>query len=545
MSEQSIGLFVPWQPEGPVTVGRQVAVDGFIDALGAYGRQRYLGLVAPAEASLVRERFNAKGDRLELLELTAATPERLALVDVWHDTAFDVSRLFALRTMCGRAAPITLGHHTLSYRSLLMGTYLPLLLQRPCEYDSIVCTSRAAQRALEELLGYVAEEVERACGGKLAYRGRLDVIPLGVDVERFRPRPEQRDVVRKQLELPKDAFVLLWVGRLSAIDKADLTPMFTAFRELVAQNPEVDLRLLCIGKMHPGERFGKALAHYAATLGLGERVQLIEMERKDVHFAYGAADVFLSPVDNVQETFGLTPLEAMASGLPQVVSDWNGYRDTVVDGVTGFLVPTLWAHCDSDLVRSSSIRETISDHLALAQAVVVEPEALLAAIQTLIDEPATRARMSEASVERARSHFSGQLVIAQHEALWQELAEQAKASDTPLESAISAMPFSRAFAHYATRLVEPNARFELSSTATRALSSGTLRIPNYHRTFGQYRQPLLQAVLVALQDGPRSVEELIPEIMHALGPVAPSDERTFVLRHVLFLGKQGLVNPCA
>ena len=53
-----------------------------------------------------------------------------------------------------------------------------------------------------------------------------------------------------------------------------------------------------------------------------------------------AADVFVSPSDNIQETFGLAVLEAMASGLPVVASDWDGYRDLVADGETGFLVPT-------------------------------------------------------------------------------------------------------------------------------------------------------------------------------------------------------------
>ena len=53
-----------------------------------------------------------------------------------------------------------------------------------------------------------------------------------------------------------------------------------------------------------------------------------------------AADVFVSPSDSVQETFGLSVVEAMASGLPVVASDWNGYRDSVEDGRTGFLVPT-------------------------------------------------------------------------------------------------------------------------------------------------------------------------------------------------------------
>ena len=44
--------------------------------------------------------------------------------------------------------------------------------------------------------------------------------------------------------------------------------------------------------------------------------------------------------DNIQETFGITPIEAMSAGLPVVVSDWDGYRDTVRDGIDGFRIPT-------------------------------------------------------------------------------------------------------------------------------------------------------------------------------------------------------------
>src|SRR6185437_9144143 len=56
---------------------------------------------------------------------------------------------------------------------------------------------------------------------------------------------------------------------------------------------------------------------------------------------WAGADVFISLVDNIQETFDITPVEAMAAGLPVVVSDWDGYRSTVRDGVEGFLIPTL------------------------------------------------------------------------------------------------------------------------------------------------------------------------------------------------------------
>src|SRR5262249_17249856 len=57
--------------------------------------------------------------------------------------------------------------------------------------------------------------------------------------------------------------------------------------------------------------------------------------------AWACADCFCSLSDNIQETFGLTPIEAMASSLPCLVTDWNGYRDTVRDGIDGFAVPTL------------------------------------------------------------------------------------------------------------------------------------------------------------------------------------------------------------
>ena len=56
--------------------------------------------------------------------------------------------------------------------------------------------------------------------------------------------------------------------------------------------------------------------------------------------AWRAADIFVSLSDDIQETFGLTPVEAMAASLPCVVSDWNGYKDTVADGETGFRIPT-------------------------------------------------------------------------------------------------------------------------------------------------------------------------------------------------------------
>ena len=67
---------------------------------------------------------------------------------------------------------------------------------------------------------------------------------------------------------------------------------------------------------------------------------LTPASEEDKKLALAAADLFCSPADNLQETFGLSVLEAMASSLPVVASDWNGYRDLVVQhGSTGWLVP--------------------------------------------------------------------------------------------------------------------------------------------------------------------------------------------------------------
>ena len=53
---------------------------------------------------------------------------------------------------------------------------------------------------------------------------------------------------------------------------------------------------------------------------------------------WSAADIFCSLSDNIQESFGLTVIEAMAAELPVVAANWDGYRDAIQHGVTGVLV---------------------------------------------------------------------------------------------------------------------------------------------------------------------------------------------------------------
>ena len=94
-------------------------------------------------------------------------------------------------------------------------------------------------------------------------------------------------------------------------------------------------------------RYQQAARHYAPDVS----VHFLDGKNPDVvRCCWAAADIFYSLVDNPQETFGLTPVEAMAAGIPVIVSDWDGYRYTVTDGLEGFLIPTTGSHPDHNRV---------------------------------------------------------------------------------------------------------------------------------------------------------------------------------------------------
>src|SRR6185437_4529883 len=106
--------------------------------------------------------------------------------------------------------------------------------------------------------------------------------------------------------------------------------------QIAAERSGRRLALIQCGRA-PNEPIAEAYTSGAAAFA--PSVRLIPVDSRvdaDRRNAWAAGDLFVSLSDGIQETFGLTPVEAMAAGLPVVVSDWNGYRDTVRDGVEGF-----------------------------------------------------------------------------------------------------------------------------------------------------------------------------------------------------------------
>ncbi|WP_437759064.1 glycosyltransferase family 4 protein [Sorangium sp. So ce1389] len=546
-----VGMFHHAPEQDDVVVGRQVAVDGFVEGLLRHGRRHRYALFRPERMRAGAEGLLPDGGARASLhgrrELANVDDLQLA---AWHDAQFDTFAPFALRARAQAPYPVTLVHHTLSYRELLHDV-LRLLLAKPHRYDALVCTSRAARRALEQLIEHVAGRFNDEHGTQLGYRGRYELIPLAVDTDRYRPADDRAEA-RARFDLEEDAFVLLWIGRLSLIDKADLLPLVQAFAALKARNAGRALRLVCAGTERAGERFGAAVADYARHVGVGDDVRVFTDAARFMPWKeqlYRAADVFVSPVDNIQETFGLTPLEAMASGVPQVVSDWDGYRDTVVHGETGFLVPTLWAPCQGEISAGALLSESPYDHLALAQSVVVDMRALVASMQRLIDEPALRDEMARRSRRRAEELYAWPAVIARYEALWSELADDARRAPEPQRSGTSyATPdYGRCFGHYASRALDEGALLRLSPLG-RELVRGVVSLPTHYAAEWKHLEiGLLKRVLQGLARADATGEPLsLGKIMAVLtrGTSAPA-ARDVVARHALFLMKYGFAEEAA
>ena len=134
--------------------------------------------------------------------------------------------------------------------------------------------------------------------------------------------------LRRALGLPESCAVVLWLGRLSLLTKLDPWPTYQML-ERVAQRLD---RPTCFGGVWPDDH-PSSVEHLNAHRQLCPSVQFVRLGgaqpvSEDIkHQALAAADIAVSLVDNPQETFGLAVAEAMAAGVPLVVSDWNGYRD--------------------------------------------------------------------------------------------------------------------------------------------------------------------------------------------------------------------------
>ncbi|MDR3448407.1 MAG: glycosyltransferase family 4 protein [Alphaproteobacteria bacterium] len=431
----------------PALFGLQIAIADWLRAYFRYGRaEKFTFLIGDKQEWVEVQSIAAQAgiDAARLVALDRRFPEQNnAQFDLVFRPEPDTRGMLWQRQIGGAYVFCGLAH-------AISGTEAGEVLQNYClapseETDAIICPSRAVQAAVQAFWANYADYLKMRFGAAYQCPVQTPVIPLGVDIERFEQRvtPEKRSSQRMQLGIGAEDIVLLWVGRLSAAIKAHPLTMFRAV-EQAAQKTGAKTHLLMVGYFMPDEaaaQFRKMADDFC------KNVKVTFIAANDARFADGlwaAGDIFLSLVDNMQESFGLTPIEAMAAGLPRVVSDWDGYRDSVTDGEDGFLIRTTQPPPGNGFDLTAQVlsgREVYGGFLAKAAlTVAVDTEQAAERIAQLIEDKNLRATMADKARARAKATYDWKHIIPAYENLWDELATKRRATPPPAQKWAAALP---------------------------------------------------------------------------------------------------------
>lgn len=295
-----------------------------------------------------------------------------------------------------------------------------------------------------------------------------------MDTNEFRPATkDQQLLARRALQLPEAGTLTLYLSRLTPNAKADLLPLIDAFAE--ARKPG---DTLLIAGVENAKGYAKRIAAHAEMRGIADAVLIqtkVPPALRPLFFA--AADLFVFPGDTIQEAMCLVVAEAMASGLPVVASDWDGVRDQVVEGETGYLVPTYAIDTLSELEDLFPASDFITDFLYMAQSTYVDVTALTDRLRRLLRDPELRATMGAAARRHAEVALSEERWWRETAPEWQDQLRRAAEEDPKdrdlrriaAERTGMAMPYLKGFRHYATQPLRDEDRVGLTAVGAAVL----------------------------------------------------------------------------
>jgi N-acetyl-alpha-D-glucosaminyl L-malate synthase BshA len=295
----------------------------------------------------------ARAHHLDIIHAHYAIPHAAA--------AYLARQILAGGPESGRAAPRTI--------TTLHGTDVTILGADPSYRETVAfCIDQS------DAVTAVSASLRADTRREMPVKRDIVVIPNFLDC-RFHRRVPDPDL-RARL-CPAGERLVIHVSNLRPVKQLDM--VVRVFAQIRAQLPA---RLLIVGD---GPELGRT-EQSIRDLGLTEQVELIG-EARDMVALLSVSDLFLLP--SLQESFGLSALEAMACGVPVVASNVGGLPEVVDDGVTGFLHPPDQAA----RMAESAVR--------------------------LLSDPALHARMAAEGARRAMERFSADRIVPQYEALYE------------------------------------------------------------------------------------------------------------------------------
>ena len=363
--------------------------------------------------------FSSSGESLPSDGVFVPDPS-IGLWSLWRDanaTPASFSLIGQIHTLCTTGAMTLLEQIT---------------PQNVFSWDALICSSTAGRNVVESVLSQREDQQAKrfnvSTSSLFQHRPQLPVIPLPMPVNDVQLALPSKSDARLSLGLPEDADVLLWIGRLTLLSKTDPAPTYLMLDRVasIRQRPLVLIELGPDDGSNTSEDFSKLRQCFKNLQfrRLGADAPVPESVKYQV---LAAADLGLSLVDNIQETFGQSVVEMMAAGLPVVVSDWDGYRDLVHHGRHGFRVRSRWSPIASEVSTSLGWQHRIGLQSypvvagSLAQLVQLDLEEAEAAIILLLDNTLLRRKMGYEASRWALETFDRDVVARQYNELFVEL----------------------------------------------------------------------------------------------------------------------------
>ncbi len=531
---------------GPKLMGRNAAGESFLRGFIRYSQatEHWLQVEQATHAQSFADTAKILGKPLPIKALDKNNLAALAHPGViyypgpnlgqhaWHRAAYGHQSW----SLCG----IT---HTTSSANAMDG--LTELITAPVQaWDAVICTSHAVKNNVIQLLQAQTDYLTHRLGIQKVVLPLLPVIPLGIHTQDFFFTDAQKQTAKLAIGADQGSIVVLFMGRLSFHAKAHPLAMYQALEQAALAHPDKKIVLLECG-WHANDFIAKA--YQAAAQLACPNVRVVTLDGRTAenrNTAWASGDVFCSLSDNIQETFGITPIEAMAAGMPVVVSDWDGYKDTVRDGVDGFRIITTMpgSGLGGDLaLRHALDLDTYDMYCGHASSLIaVDVAATAQALIQLFGSADLRQKMGAAGQQRARDIYDWAAIIPQYEALWAQQTEIRKtqiAAPALTHSWPARMDPFAAFSGYPSRLLNPKTKLALVD-ADATLASQRLI---------QYRQ--LSMVNFAKLVLPSEVEcaRLLNSLSHGSATAAEliktiePERQAFVFRAINWLLKLGIV----
>ncbi len=421
--------------------GVKVTDAGLVQALLRYGTYDAYYYIRESAENYKANEYQYAG-RLQALDLgsieslPARAPDDLLLFTSSHH----VAKFVPFRQWSGHEEwPICGRTHGLSANSLIP-SYAWNYFADLRAHDTIICTSRAGQQALANIFASL-EDSQSVAGTRDKFPVRMPLIHIdGIETG-----------VSPAVSEHTEGFVVLSIGRLTASHKADLRPFIAAF--LCSESLPASATLILAGDDTQGH-IAPDLERFAHTFASSRKLVVMPGITASVKQALlQVADVALCMSDTYQETFGISVLEAMAAGLPVVAPNWDGYRDIVVHGETGFLAGTQ-IYPDTGLLNAISM--LMDPSFVLGQRVIVDIEDMLRWIAVLAANRTLARQMGQDGRDRVQNHFSWRAVVHRLEDCWSEQFKLGKAVRASKPRApIGFMDYDQVFAGYPSRRLSP------------------------------------------------------------------------------------------